>query len=187
MNIFQIGTCKGNDDLTQLIADKDIDLLVLVEPLDVHNNDIESCYKHINNKHIENIAICIDPNIKNITFYYHKNDGPLYEVASLNPNHILKHGYSSDGIIKKNVTSMTVNELFDKYNVNNIDILFIDAEGLDDYIIYSIDFNKFKIVELYFENLHLNTNVFPYLIDKGYDITHRVGYNGWSSLAKKMP
>lgn len=102
MKIFQLGVCKANDDLTEIIRDKNIELLVLVEPLNFHNSDIEECYQHIKNKYIENIAISIDDNISETSFYYHKNDGPLYEVASLDKNHILKHGYNEDGIIEKN-------------------------------------------------------------------------------------
>ena len=42
MNIFQIGTCKGNDDLTDIInrlPDKNvIKTLVLVEPMSRYND-----------------------------------------------------------------------------------------------------------------------------------------------------
>lgn len=185
MKIFQLGVCKGNDDLTEIIKDKNIDLLVLVEPLDFHNSDIEKCYRHIKNKHIENIVISIDNNATETSFYYHTNDGPLYEVASLDKRHILKHGYDEDGIIEKKITCQTINDLFDRYNVDTIDILFIDAEGLDDGIIQTINFSRFNILNIYFENLHLKSNVYNYLENKHYKIIKNIGTNGWTSLAQK--
>ena len=185
MNIFQVGVCKGNDDLTEIIKDKNVDLLVLVEPLDIHNEDINLCYQNIENKHLENIAICVNPEIKSLDFFYHKNDGPLYEVASTNKWHIIKHGYDEENIIQQTVPCKTINKLFDEYSVKKIDILFIDAEGMDDYIIYSINFENYEIDKIYFENLHLNTNVFKYLDAVGYEITMKTGKNGWTSLASK--
>lgn len=185
MIVFQIGVCKGNDDLTEILKDKNIELLVLVEPLDVHNQDINNCYSNVLNKHIENIAIINTSHTKNTTFYYHQNDGPYYEVASIDKKHILKHGYDEYGIIEKNIKCSTINDLFIKYNAKKIDILYIDAEGQDDHIIYSINLNEFKIDNIYFENLHLNSDVYSYLEKQGYTISKKIGTNGWTSLAQK--
>jgi hypothetical protein len=59
MNIVQIGTCIANDDLTNLIGKKQPDKLILVEPLSIHNNQINECYNWVENIYIENIAISI--------------------------------------------------------------------------------------------------------------------------------
>lgn len=187
MKIVQIGTNTGNDDLSKLIQDNQPDLLLLVEPMKIHNEKIEDQYKWVKNKVIENIAITTDSSSEQETsFFYHKNDGPLYEVASIDPYHILKHGYHPEGIVELRVECKTINALFEKYNLQQIDILFIDAEGLDDHIIKSIDFSKFKINEIYFENLHIkNQDIYQYLNKLGYSIIEKVGMNGWSSLAKK--
>jgi len=187
MKIVQIGTNTGNDDLSKLIQDNQPDLLLLVEPMKIHNEKIEDQYKWVKNKVIENIAITTDSSSEQETsFFYHKNDGPLYEVASIDPYHILKHGYHPEGIVEIRVECKTINALFEKYNLQQIDILFIDAEGLDDHIIKSIDFSKFKINEIYFENLHIkNQDIYQYLNKLGYSIIEKVGMNGWSSLAKK--
>jgi hypothetical protein len=184
MKVFQIGVCKGNDDLTELIKNKDIELLVLVEPNSFHNDDIEKCYENIKNKHIENIVINNDSNKKEVSFYLHENDGPLFEVASLEKWHILKHGYHEQGIIEYKIQSLTINQLFDKYQVKDIDILFIDAEGFDDSIIKSIDFSKYNIKNIYYENLHLKSNVEDFLENYNYKIVYKVGQNGWMNLAE---
>jgi hypothetical protein len=186
MKIVQIGTCVGNDDLTQLIGDSQPEVLVLVEPMDIHNNKILECYSGIKNKFIHNIAISIDDE-EDISFFYHENDGPLYEVASVNINHIIKHGYDSNGIKEIKVKSLKINNLFDEYNLKKLDILFIDTEGIDDLIIKTIDFEKYDISEIYFENLHLTQpDIYDFLENKGYEIIKNWGFMGWTSAAKKI-
>jgi len=193
MNIIQIGPNKGNDDLTPIILtySEIIENLILVEPLSVHFPDLKECYKNV--KHvIEQAAITDDESIKNLTFYYHKEDGPRYEVASLSKEHILKHvifnpKLTEDGIIEESVTCYTINNLLDKYNLLNIDILFIDAEGFDDRLIKSINFEKYTITNIIYENLHIDNNsIINYLVSKGYSINKNWGSNGWSSLAVKL-
>ena len=110
----------------------------------------------------------------------------MYEVASTNISHITKHGYNIDGIIELKVKCLRINNLFEKFNLKKIDILFIDTEGIDDLIIKDIDFNSFEINEIYFENLHLTQNdVYSFLENKGYTIVKNWGHMGWTSFAKK--
>ena len=71
MNIVQLGSCVGNDDLTKIIGDSQPNLLVLVEPMSIHNEKIKNCYKHVNNLKLENVAISINDDIDEISFYYH--------------------------------------------------------------------------------------------------------------------
>lgn len=194
MVIVQIGTCRANDDVSKLVKSGiEIHKLILVEPMKIHNEKILECYKDTSNFYLENVAITIDDN-KQISFYYHQNDGPFYEVASTDINHITKHGYTTDGIIELQVEAIKINQLFEKYQLYNIDVLFIDAEGLDDSIIKTIDFEKYNLSKIYFEYLHLkNLDIYDFLISKGYDIIRdSVNYQpnghifvGWSSLAIK--
>ena len=51
MNIIQLGTCVGNDDLTKLIGETQPDILILIEPMLIHNEKITECYRTIKNKH----------------------------------------------------------------------------------------------------------------------------------------
>ena len=184
MKIVQLGVCVGNDDLTNLIGETQPEILILIEPMEIHNNKINECYGWVKNKFIENIAITTDDK-EEMSFYYHQNDGPLYEVASNNKSHILKHGYNVEGIKELIVKTSTINNLLSNYHLENLDILFIDTEGLDDLIIKSIDFNKFNITEIYFENLHLTQHdIYEFLENKGYEVTKSWGLNGWSSVAK---
>lgn len=185
MKIIQIGTCDANDDLTQIVKEQKPELLILVEPMAIHNDKIKECYLGVDNFFLENIAITTK-NIDEIIFYYHKNDGPKYEVSTTDLNHILKHGYDVSGVVELKVKCLTINNLFDKYNLSKIDILFIDSEGSDDEIIKSINFEKYNISKIYFENLHIKDNsIYDFLIELGYNITKNIGFMGWSSLAEK--
>lgn len=192
MNIVQIGSNKGNDDLTPIVKEYSeiITNLILVEPLSVHFTSLKECYK--DTKHIiEQAAITDDESVKELTFFYHKEDGPGYEVASLNKEHILKHviynpKLTIDGIVEELVPCYTINTLLDKHDLLDIDILFIDAEGFDDKLIKSINFGKYNIINIIYENLHINNDdTISYLNSKGYNIDKNWGSNGWSSLAVK--
>ena len=80
---------------------------------------------------------------------------------------------------------MTINQLLNKYNLKNIDLLFIDTDGFDDKIIESINFDEFTIDEIYYENLHVDSDKLrDFLISKDYTVTKHVGYGGWSDYAK---
>jgi FkbM family methyltransferase len=188
MNIIQIGTNVANDDLTEIIRENNIkpNLLILVEPFSIHNDKIAKCYENITNKVIENIAIRCDDKTEHI-FYYSEID-PDFTVASFNSEHIKNHGYEEIGIKSFSVKCMTINKLFEKYNLLEIDILYIDAEGDDDRILRSIDYTKFNIKSIYYENLHLpypQSNTHEFLSNKGYSIVTNTGLNGWTSLATK--
>lgn len=185
--IVQIGANRGNDDLTKIINDEQPEILILVEPMILHNEILKKNYQWISNLHIENVIIS-DKSSEYIDFFYHLDDGPGFEVASLDINHIIKHYRErTDRIVKINLKSMNINDLFNKYNLSDIDVLFIDAEGIDDLIIKSIDFSKIKISKIYFENLHLkDIKIYDYLRELGYNITMKTGSYGWCSLAEKL-
>lgn len=190
MIALQIGSNKGYDDFTNLILNKTIDKLILVEPFKEHNESLNKCYFNIKNKHIENIIITNDSSKNEETIFYHEEDSEhddKFELASLNKNHSLRirENYTDSGIRERVLKSMTVNDLLLKYNIKELDLLFIDTEGMDEKIIKSINFNMFKIKEIYYENLHVDIeSLKDFLIDNGYEVTHRVGSYQWSDYAK---
>lgn len=186
MNIVQIGANRGGDDLSDIIGDRQPNKLILVEPMSVHNDYLKSYYNWVDNLFIENLAVDTESN-KEVEFFFHLDDGPLYEVASLSKEHIYERHLqlSPDRVSSLISKTITVNDLLDKHNIKNLDILFIDAEGHDDTIIKSIDFKKFDIDSIYFENLHLkDDSVYDFLSKLGYNIIYNYGTNGWMSVAK---
>lgn len=185
MKVVQIGTGCAWDDLSDIIKDQPLEILILVEPLRVHNTSIRECYKHVKNKHVLNLAITTEEGEK-VIFYHHLDDGPRFEVAGTSKEHIIKHGLDPDRIVQSNVESIRINQLLEKYSLNLLDILYIDAEGMDDDIIKDLDLGKYFVKKIYFENLHLkNHDIYDFLKNKGYEITHFTGKNGWTSMAER--
>lgn len=164
MNIVQIGTNRAYDNLATIIhqySSEIIDNLILVEPFSLHNPSIRSCYaKYTDKLHIENIIIS-DSVIATNKLWYHPNDlthQNAAELASLNKQHSIniRSYYKADEVVGLELPNLTINQLFDKYNLQKIDILYIDTEGFDDKIIYSINFDKYYISTIYYENLHID-------------------------------
>lgn len=186
MNVVQIGTCKANDHLPQWVKSHDVDLVVLVEPMRVHYEDIMKAYEGTNYAILGCAAVELPTN-EFMSFFYHKNDGPNYEVASTSKQHILKHGLSEEGIVELKVPCKTMNEIFEMYDMNVVHYLFIDAEGLDEVLIKSIDFEKYDIKQIYFEGLHINVDsTVEFLRSKGFSTEVGVGSNGWDCLSTKQ-
>jgi FkbM family methyltransferase len=194
MNIIQIGTNRANDDVTPLVNQYSsiLNKFIAVEPLSVHHSTIKECYKNIPQLIIEGIAVTPTTTQEQLTFYYHKEDGPGFEVASTNREHILKHviynpKLTEDGLVELKVDCLTLNQLFDKHALINIDILYIDAEGLDFELIKSIDFNRFNIINIIYEHLHIDgEEAIKFLELKGYSTIKNYGHNGWSHAAVKQ-
>lgn len=190
MRIVQIGSNRGYDNLTNLIGNNEPELLVLVEPFEKHNESLKKCYEWVKNLYIENIAIIDDMNKKEIILYYHNND-TNGEVSSIYKEHIMKHhsdlrfeARDYSGFLEQKTKCITVNELLDKYNIQELDILYIDTEGLDSNLIKSIDFKKFNIKKIYFEYIHMKDNSAIFLLKSlGYKITNNVFW--LTSLAEK--
>jgi FkbM family methyltransferase len=79
-------------------------------------------------------------------------------VGSLDRNHIFKCKPSlSDKEIKTlQVECVTLQDIIDKYQLNRIDVLHMDAEGHDEAILLSINFEKIKPKIIMFEHVHMS-------------------------------
>ena len=204
-NIIQIGTNRAYDELSDLILRKEgklsdkfninqLEKLILVEPLNFHNKNINKCYKNIDCKVIDNIAVTDNLNIDEIDFYYHLNDGDMelephrsFEIASADKSHLIKHGKLDDSnMVQVKVPAITINNLFQKHNLTEIDLLFIDAEGFDGKILLDIDFNKYKIKYIVFEFTHESkiTEVRKYLSKNNFNLITEFspGNNLWKNM-----
>jgi FkbM family methyltransferase len=185
MKIIQIGSNNGNDSVRQFITENqnNIDLVVLVEPIPFILDQLKENYKDFHNIFIENIAIS-DNELEKFTLYYEEDSN--YELSSFRKQHLIDCNCSLEKIKSIDVNCLTINQLFEKYNIDTLDYLHIDTEGLDVYIISSIDFNKFKIKNIIFEVIHtdgtqkLGTNYIEtteYLKKLGYNLSQIDGMN----------
>jgi hypothetical protein len=71
-------------------------------------------------------------------------------------HHKKRFQITENDIEEIDVKILVFNDLVEKYNINEIEYLFIDTEGYDYQIIKSIDFNEIKINKVKFEYKHLD-------------------------------
>ena len=158
MKIIQLGSNRGNDSLTRYLASNNIklDFGLFVEPNPAHLEYLKKCYPDYI---IEGVGI--KPSNQEgdeLKIYYHDRDLTNHEVASVNPVHVLNHIPNSKMEELKSITvkCYSIEQLMDKYNLKELDWLFIDVEGLDAEIALSFDWAKYDIKRVDIEHLHLN-------------------------------
>ena len=163
MKVVQVGTNRANDDLSNYLLSnyEELEFCLLVEPFSLHIESIKECYSKFDNVIIENIAIRTpNQDQKDLTIYYHTNEHPNYEIASCDLSHLEKHmawcPHLQGGEVKSfTVDCLTLEELFDKYGIYDLDLLCLDVEGIDAEILLTFDWKKYKIKKIEFEHLHL--------------------------------
>ena len=141
--LIQIGANDGQrfDELNKFIKEHKIKS-ILVEPIIEYFEDLKKNYQNFENVHFENSAITVDNEEKEIFLVNKKNlenyDEHVRGISSFNKDHLIKHGVKSNHVIKKKINCISISNLLKKYNISNLDLLFIDAEGYDGDIL--IDF-----------------------------------------------
>ena len=151
MKVIQIGANNGNDHVFDFLNSnkENIEIAILVEPIPFILDSLRYKYRDIPKVFIESLAIGLDSDLE---LYYEV--GSNYEVSTFIRQHLVDHGCPQDKISSILVKSISFNSLCDKYNIRELDHLYIDTEGLDVFIIKSIDFSKIKIDKIYFESRH---------------------------------
>lgn len=193
LKIVQIGANRGNDDLTEMIRSLPspnlVERLVLVEPLEVHHVHLRACYEDFPVE-VLTIAVTPTPDTGEITFYYHLDDGPKFEVASLDKAHILKHARFNPNLadesrlVEASVPSLPLGALLKDLGLWDLGILFMDCEGSDGDIVCSLGESVGRIRNIYFENCHLKDDgVYEFLAAHHYEVTRNCLTNGWMSHA----
>jgi len=167
--LIQIGANDGSrfDELNIFIKKYKIKS-VLVEPINEYFEDLKRNYKNFENVYFENSAITVGTKKKEIFVVNNKNindyDEHIKGISSFDKNHLIKHGVKSNHILKKKINCISILNLLKKYNISNLDILFIDAEGYDGDIL--IDFFSSSTQEpiLIFEYIHIENKIFKDLV-----------------------
>ena len=129
MKFLQVGVHIGNDEAFEIIKNHNIELGILVEPLPHLIPHIKENYRNIKNIVIENKAIAIN-NAEDISFFYDIND-LITELGSMKKEHLLEHNINEENIKEIKVKTETLNSMMDRYNITELDYLFIDTEGFD--------------------------------------------------------
>ncbi len=167
--LVQIGANDGErfDELNRFIKEFK-PKSVLVEPIDNYYQDLKKNYQNFDNVYFENSAISAEEHINEIYTVEKKNiskySDHIQGINSFNKNHLIKHGVKPKHIVKTIIKSISIKDLLEKYNINNLDLLFIDAEGYDANIVYDFLKNSDQEPIIIFEFIHSETKILKDLI-----------------------
>jgi FkbM family methyltransferase len=164
MKLVQIGANKGNDDLAKFLKRSNIDIEfgLFVEANSLHIPELTKCYEKYQNVIIENVAIKTKSHLNNtLQFFYPTKDSPGYGIASCKKEHVEKHirdlyWLRGSEIKTFTVPCITIEELFKKYNIIELDWLLLDVEGIDAELLLTTEWSKYNIRKFEFENIHFN-------------------------------
>ena len=170
-NLIQIGANDGVafDDLNYFIRKFKINS-VLVEPIKEIYDKLQNNYKNFSFVKLENSAISDDNTInylykvdKKFLIFYGSH---IPAISSFDKKHLIKHNVKNSHIKKEKVKSLTIKELLKKYNITNLDLFFVDAEGYDGNIVNDfLDKTNFRSI-IIFEYIHIDDKIFKSLIKK---------------------
>ena len=168
--LIQIGANDGSrfDELNIFIKKYKIKS-VLVEPISEYFEDLKKNYKNFENVYFENSAITVGTKEKEIFVVNNKNlndyDEHIKGISSFDKKHLIKHGVKSNHILKKKINCISILNLLKKYNISDLDILFIDAEGYDGDILIDFFNNSNQEPILIFEYIHIENKIFKDLVN----------------------
>ena len=219
MNIIQLGTNNGNDHVNRFCKENinNLNKIILVEPLPFLNEHIAKNYNDISFKSdiiIYNKIIVPEKKEDTKLIYYNKCDAILeyggiclkenendmdksFGLSSINKDHILKHyvGKELRDFVENETNSLDVeteilNNIISYNNNFSIDYLFIDIEGMDFEIIYSIDLKKYNIKNIQVEYIHYESNelvnLILYMKDNNYIVNRPIYNNEYDILFTKQ-
>ena len=159
-----IGAHNGTG-LEELIL-KQKNKVLLIEPVNYNFQSLKYKFKNKNNIIFENVGISDERN--QIQFYYVKESSVkklgkewATGIGSFKKKHLLDHHRKRFQIVEDDIEDIDIkilvfDDLIKKYNISEIEYLFIDTEGYDYKIIKSLNLNKIKINKVKFEYKHLD-------------------------------
>jgi FkbM family methyltransferase len=169
--IIQIGANDGQsfDELSYFIK-KNKTNSVLVEPIVENFTKLQIHYKNLNFIKLENSAISINDEVSKLykvnPKYTSKYGSHISAIPSFSEKHLINHGVNKKHIITELVTPITIKKLIAKYNIDNLDLLFVDAEGYDGKIICDFLDSSSLRPFMIFEYIHIQNDTFLNLIKK---------------------
>ena len=140
--------------------------VLLIEPVHYNFNSLKEKFHSNKNVLLEKAGVSDSSEQKK--FYFVKQDsitklGKEWAsgIGSFKKQHLLDHHRKRFKITEEDIEIdeiqiKTFSDVCKKYNITEIDFLFIDTEGHDYNIINSIDFSNIKINKIKFEYKHLD-------------------------------
>ena len=193
-NFIQVGAFDGksHDFLYDFVTQSKLNKFgILVEPIPEYFIKLKSNYREVEGMNYENYAIHNDK--ASIIMYKIKEEYetqvPDYILgcASIFEEHFKSHLIDDRMIEKTSVPAINVNQLIQKYNCYNYNLIQIDTEGYDTKIINSLNFNKYKIDIIKFEHINLTSQEIIKTILYLFKRFYLVARDGDDLIAIKVP
>jgi hypothetical protein len=202
---IQVGAGAGNldpranfrDGFTELI--KKIRLpkssrIILVEPNPFNLDQLKNCWNEFSNIEIFELGIVPKSYSRKILrFFFTELDKPHYQMASFNPQHLLRkyRNLKESDLNVINVDTLDLKTFLDQVTRGDkIALLALDVESLETEILLETDFSSINICFLSFERLHLGAReleVMTHLSNCGFEfVGSGVDHNGYDVLFKKL-
>tara|TARA_B100000886_G_scaffold270743_1_gene194711 strand:- start:75 stop:818 length:744 start_codon:yes stop_codon:yes gene_type:complete len=167
---IQIGANDGNQfDNLSLFIKKYNTKTILVEPIKEHFEELKKNYYSYKNVIFENLAISENEEVKYLYSvkqkYQNSYGAHAKAIGSFDIKHLIKHGIKKNHIEKISTKTISLNELINKHDFSNFDLLFIDAEGYDGEIVINFLENKLKCKIIIFEYIHIDNETLKKLIN----------------------
>ena len=176
---FQIGTNDGNDKFRDLVKKKKPSLVILVEPIQEHEETIRKNYEGIPNVYLIHRAISYKDN-EEINLYIPKK--PFYTSKHFSAVPMNDWG-EKDTLISYTAKTITFNTICEDLKIKFIDYLQIDTEGFDTEIIEMIDFNKIQIKQIRYEKWGFHSKEFTKFNSEKAD---KLGNSGMIRVKEKL-
>lgn len=210
--VVQVGANDGciNDPIYEVVMrNKDKTKILLIEPQSNILEHLEKNYALHPEAHIANYAVGPDsllslyrikPSYYGLFTKRYLHDSPNYRVpsgfSSFDKKHVIKHAEGNlpkntkidDAIEKLDVPSRDLLTILDtaSWEEHKIDILQVDAEGMDDKVIYSCNIEVTQPQLINFERAHLSQQAYKdlcvYLLSLDYELYN---YSVLDTLAVK--
>ena len=178
--VVQIGANDGKrfDQISKFIKNNNELKAVLVEPVKKYFEQLKENYKGFKNIEFENSAISKN---NEINFLYCVKDKFIQNyqdhikgINSYEMKHLLNHSVKESHIEKIKVETLTFENLIKKYDLTEIDLLYIDVEGYDDKIVLDFLDNSQLRPILIFEYIHIKNTSFELLMKKLLDENYKI-------------
>jgi len=139
-SLIQIGANDGilNDHVHNVIKKFKLKSLLL-EPIKKYFLELKKNYFNYDNVKFENSALSIN---NEILFLYtvdprhsEKYGGLSSGISSFYKQHLLNHGIKEKYIVQEKVDQISIDQLLKKHKITSFDLLLVDTEGYDSYIV----------------------------------------------------
>jgi FkbM family methyltransferase len=135
------------------------DRVILVEPNPLNIPALTKCWSNIPQAQIHQLGIVPKAkSLQSLALYYTELDAPHFQVASFNPQHVLKHytELTLPELQKIEVKTIDLETFLNQVTQDlKIELLSLDIEGLDAEVILDTNFSALNVNFVTFETLHL--------------------------------